>query len=41
VFSVGAGVAAGLITFALTYVPMRSSEQYWRDLEKLGGPWAD
>lgn len=41
IFSVGAGVTAALFVFALTYVPMRSSEQYWRDLERDGGPWAE
>ena len=40
-FSVGATVTVAIIVYSLTYVPMRSSEQYWRDLEKDGGPWAD
>ena len=39
-FSLGAGVTAATIVFAISYVPMRSSEQYWRDLEKDGGPYS-
>ncbi len=39
--SPGAAVVLGLIAFSYSFVPLRSSEQYWRDLEKDGGPWAD
>ena len=39
--SIGAGVTAAVFVMAITLVPMRSSEQYWRDLEKNGGPWRD
>jgi len=38
---VGAAVVVGFVVFSLCFVPMRSSEQYWRDLERDGGPWAD
>lgn len=39
--SLEVGFVLAFLTFAYTYVPMRSSEQYWRDLQKDGGPWAD
>ena len=38
---IGAAVVIGFVVFSLCFVPMRSSEQYWRDLERDGGPWAD
>lgn len=38
---VGAAVTGALIGFANSWVPMRSSEQYWRDLEADGGPYSD
>lgn len=40
-FSIGAGVTTAFFVFSMSYVPMRSSEQYWRDLEKDGGPYSD
>jgi hypothetical protein len=39
--STGAVVVLTLIAFSYVFVPLRSSEQYWRDLEKDGGPWSD
>jgi len=39
--SAGAAVVLTLIAFSCAFVPLRSSEQYWRDLEKDGGPWSD
>jgi hypothetical protein len=38
---VGAAVTGALVGFASSWVPMRSSEQYWRDLEADGGPYSD
>jgi len=40
-FGTGAAVVGAVIGFALAWVPMRASEQYWRDLEKDGGPYSD
>jgi hypothetical protein len=37
----GAAATGACIGFALSWVPMRASEQYWRDLEKDGGPYSD
>ena len=37
----GAAVTGAMIGFALSWVPMRASEQYWRDLEQDGGPYSD
>lgn len=38
---VGAAVTGAFFGFASSWVPMRSSEQYWRDLEADGGPYSD
>jgi hypothetical protein len=40
-FGLGAAIFAGLVAFSISWVPMRASEQYWRDLEKDGGPYSD
>ena len=40
-FGSGGMAVGGLIGFALAWVPMRASEQYWRDLESDGGPYSD
>ena len=37
----GAAVTGACIGFALSWVPMRASGQYWLDLEKDGGPYSD
>ena len=37
----GAAAVGACIGFAISWVPMRASEQYWRDLEKDGGPYSD
>jgi hypothetical protein len=37
----GAAATGALFGFASSWVPMRSSEQYWRDLDADGGPYSD
>jgi hypothetical protein len=38
---VGAALTGAFVGWASSWVPMRSSEQYWRDLEADGGPYSD
>lgn len=40
-YGIGTMIVGAFIGFALAYVPLRGSEQYWRDLEKDGGPYKD
>ena len=40
-FGIGAAIVGAFVGFALSWAPMRASEQYWRDLEKHGGPYSD
>lgn len=40
-FGIGTAIVGAFPGFALSWVPMRASEQYWRDLEKDGGPYSD